>query len=380
MADRGSRGRVLRWVAAIALVLLIAVAALAWRSGIVSAPHETGYFAPLFSPDGRSVFAIAREVRAIVTGFGAEFFTPPATVRIRRDRFRLVRFDVSGATITTVEELPPSPLEGARIEAYHGAIFGVPHAHLRWADAEHLEYEIAVTRHDSPLSRTFVARKVWNPAARAYATPPPWQEGTTQMAAGDEPQRLRGDYEAIAVPGIEMMPCAIALLDRKSAEALTLVETPACRRKYSSGISVAVLEPLSRRAEIERMEKIKSTYADLVARGRQSGLSEGQAMLDAGKAMQRLGLYPKTPTLVAERAGCDATPLFAISDAEFTYGLFPDIEAAIARPGVEVDKSMGAYITHRDYTTSRQINEHLDAGHTTVVIRARGACWRLTVR
>ena len=37
-------------------------------------------------------------------------------------------------------------LEGATIEAYHGAIFGVPHAHLRWADPAHLEYEIAVTR------------------------------------------------------------------------------------------------------------------------------------------------------------------------------------------------------------------------------------------
>ena len=365
-----------------ALVLLVAVAAVTWRSGIVSAPHETGYFAPLFSPDGRSVFAIAREARAIVTGFGAEFFTPPATVRIRRDRFRVIRFSLPDGAVTTVEELPPSPLEGARIEAYHGAIFGVPRAHLRWAEGAHLEHEIAVTRHDSPLSRTFVARKVWDPATRAYVTTPSWHEGTPQMAGGDEPQRLRGDDEAIAVPGNEMMPCAIALL-RRGADAPSVrlvVETPACRRKYSSGISVATLEPLSRRAEIERMQKITSTYADLVARGRRSGLSEGQAMLDAGKAMQGLGLYPKTPTLVAERAGCDTGPVFAISDAEFTYGLFPDIEAAIARPGVEVDKSMGAYITHRDYTTSRQINDHLDAGHEAFVVRARGGCWRLTIR
>jgi hypothetical protein len=112
-----------------------------------------------------------------------------------------------------------------------------------------------------------------------------------------------------------------------------------------------------------------------------SGRSEGQAMLDANREMQRLGSYPKAPTLVAEPAGCDAaSPLFSISDAEFTFGLFPDVEGAIENPGTEVDKSAVAYITHRDYTTSRQINEYLDGGHSIFFVRARDACWRMTIR
>ena len=64
---------------------------------------------------------------------------------------------------------------------------------------------------------------------------------------------------------------------------------------------------------------------------------------------------------------------------EFRVGLFQDIEAAIDAPGTEVDKSMGDYIEHRDYTTSRQINVNINAGHPTFFIRARRACWRLSI-
>lgn len=379
MAASGARGRALRWLGLAAAVLLVALAAIAWRIGYIVAPHETGYFAPVFAADGQSLFAVTREVRATISGFGAQGFTPPAAVRLSRDRFRLVQIRLSDGRVTTIDEFPPSPLEGARIEAYHGAVFGVPHAHLRWADPDHLEYEIAVTRHEVPSSRTFVVQRSWNPATRAFVTPPTWQEGPTRMG-GDEPQQVHGGREAIAVPGDEMMPCAIALLDRDGSSA-TLVDTRACRRKYPSGISLDVLQPISRRADIERIETLKSTYADLVARGRAAGRSEGQAMLDAGKEMQRLGLHPKTPTLAATRAGCaDLSPVFTISDMEFKVGLFQDIEQAIASPGTDVDKSMGDYITHRDYTTSREINEYLKRGRTTFGVRARGECWRLTIQ
>lgn len=40
---------------------------------------------------------------------------------------------------------------------------------------------------------------------------------------------------------------------------------------------------------------------------------------------------------------------------------------------------MGAYITHRDYTTSREINDFLDAGNSVFSVQARGRCWSLTV-
>ena len=372
----------LRVLASLVLGLaLLALAAGAFlRVGPVAVPHETGYLAPVFSPDGGAVFAVKRDARALVLGFGREFFTPPARVTLLGNRFELVSIRVADGRETVVEAFPASPLTGTRIRAYYGAIFGVPHAHLRWADATHLDYEIAVTHHEVPLSRTFVIRRAWNPASATSVTTFPWQEDSTAMG-GDETLQLHGDLEVLAVPGEEMLPCAIALLRRDGSAAAPLVETATCRRRYPSGISPAILSAMSRRADIERAETIRTTYADLVARGRAAGRSEGQAMLDAGKEMQRLGLYPRTTTLVAAPVDCnDASPVFSISDMEFTVGLFSDIEAAIAKPGVEVNKSMGAYITHDDYTTSRHINQYVEAGHSVFVVRARGACWQMTIQ
>lgn len=373
------RGKLTRWLAAGLLGLAALIALAAWGIGWISTPHGAGYFSPIFARDGQSVFAITRDARALVTGFGQEFFTAPASVRLLRDRFKLISVRLSDGRVTVVEAFPPSPLEGQRIRAYRPSIFGSPHAHLRWGDADHLDYEIAVTRHDMPGSRTFVIRRQWNAATRTYDRTPPWQEAHTGMG-GDEPDQLHGDLEAIAVPGENSLPCAIAILRRGEPQGRALVETGGCRAKYPAGFSTEVLTPLSRRTDIERAEKIRTTYADLVARGRASGRSEGQAMLDAGEEMSRLGLFPKTTRLVARETACDgASPRFHISSEEFTVGLFRDIEKAIAAPGTEVNKDMGSYITHRDYTTSREINKFIDAGNSSFVVETSGKCWRLTI-
>jgi hypothetical protein len=367
--------RAMRWIVP-ALIGTILVAL--WLSGIVAAPRARGYFSPMFSPDGMSVFAIARDVLATKVGFGHQFFTPPATVRLHRDRFNLVSFRVSDGRMTVVEELPPSPLEGARFSAYHGSIFGVPHAHLRWAKGV-LEYEVAVTRHDTPASRTFVIRRTWNASTPGGGTSSSWVEGYTSMG-GDERAQLHHDLEVVAVPGEELMPCAIAIVRRDDERARLLIQTNACRKRYPAGIGSDVIGPLSRRADIERMEKVRTTLEALIERGRRAGLSPIQAELEAAREMSRLGLYPKTTTLVANPVDCgSASPLFRIADAQFDVGLFQDIEKAIAAPGEEVDKSMGAYLTHRDYTTSREINDHLDAGNSVFFVEARGRCWKLTV-
>lgn len=373
------RGSLTRWIAAGVLGLLALVALAAWGIGWIGVPRGVGYFSPIFARDGRSVFAITRDARAAVTGFGQEFFTAPASVRMLRDRFTLINLQLSDGRMTVVEAFPPSPLDGQQFRAYRPSIFGTPRAHLRWADADHLDYEIAVTRHDTPSSRTFVIRRRWNPATRTYETTPPWQEGYASMS-GDEPDQLHGDLEAIAVPGEHSMPCAIAILRRGETRGRALIETGVCREKYPSGLSADVLTPLSRRADIERIEHIKKTYAELVERGRASGRPEGQARLDAGEEMSRLGLFPKTTKLVARETACEgASPLFHISTEEFTVGLFQDIEKAIAAPDTEVNKSMGSYTTHSDYATSRQINEFVDAGNSTFFVETRGTCWRLTI-
>jgi hypothetical protein len=113
---------------------------------------------------------------------------------------------------------------------------------------------------------------------------------------------------------------------------------------------------------------------------RRQGLSEGAAMLRANKGMQHLGLYPKEPSITARADACDAIlPAFHISNEEFRVGLFQDIQQAIDHPGDEIDFN-GDYITHRDFTTSKQLNEFLaDRSHREFLVDGRGGCWRLTI-
>ena len=96
--------------------------------------ERRGYLAAVFAPDGQSIYALEREVSATVLGFGYEFWTPPARVSIHHDRFRLINVRLADGRRSTVQEFPPSPLEGTSIAAYHGAIFGVSRGALRWAD------------------------------------------------------------------------------------------------------------------------------------------------------------------------------------------------------------------------------------------------------
>ena len=77
----------LRWALAGLGVLVVGVVLL---SGAVTLGRDRGYFAPVFAPDGQSIYAIRREVSATVIGFGYEFWSPPATVWIHRDRFTLI--------------------------------------------------------------------------------------------------------------------------------------------------------------------------------------------------------------------------------------------------------------------------------------------------
>jgi hypothetical protein len=298
-------------------------------------------------------------------------------VRVRRDRFAIVIFRVDDGHATIVPIDAPSPFEGKHIAAYHGAIFGSAQARLRWTDALHLDVEIAVTRHDAPQSRTFVTRGRWNATTAAFDTPPAWVDGSAAMG-GDEPQQLARDREVIAVRGDEGMGCAIVIVEGNAGAARPVIETAACRSKYRSGYTAEVVAGYRRRAAIERAQLIQRTHADLVDRARAKGLPEGQAMLDASEEMSRLGLFPKQTMLVATRAACDGT-MFDISDEELRVGLFPDIERALAAPGTPVHKSMGDYVTHTDYTTSRRLNEYLSAGHTRFTVRAHGACWSVRI-
>lgn len=367
-----------RWIAAGTAVVVLAGA---WFTGVVGLPQGTGYFTPLFSPDGRTIYAIRRDAAAVTLGFGYEFFTPPASVYVRDDRYALLAIAPSGGRQTVLDRLPTSPLAGRRLSAYHGAIFGSASTHLRWNNGR-LLYEVALTRYDSPLSRTFVARGAWDPATSRVVDAPEWKEAGS-IGGGDEPEQLAGRLEVIALPGGEGLPCGVVTLDRDTHAVTPLVMTSTCRARFPAGVTAADVAPLSRRPDIERAQTITQTYAALVARGIASGVNEGTAMLQANKEMERLGYFPRTPSLTATKTTCaaDGPPTFEISDEELRVGLFQDIGNALAHPGEAVDKESGDYIRHQSFDTSQRINDYLaDRGHTTFVVKRGQTCWLMAIR
>jgi hypothetical protein len=359
--------------------LVLAALVMAVAVFVLTSKHGRGYLGPVFSPDGAAVVVLVRDVRATVVGLGYEFWSPPARVWLHQDRFRLVSLRLSDGRETTLREFPGSPLEGASFSAYHGAIFGEARGHLHWAGAGRLEYELSVTRPDQPVSRTFVLRHREGEAG-APGEDDRWTEGGSGMG-GDEPAQLSDTLEVIAPRGAEGLPCAVVLLDSTAGRVRALTDASACSTRYPDGLTPASLADQSRRADIERSETIRTTYDGLVADGLAQGLSDGDARLRAGKAMERLGWFPKSPTLAAEASRCDgASPVFTISDEEFRVGLFQDIAQAIDSPGTEVDTVVGGYVIHRDYDTSRRLNAFLaDRSHRVFFVQGRGGCWRMTV-
>lgn len=345
---------------------------------VACSTHERGFLSPQFSPDGASVVVIARETRALVFGFGYETFTPPARTRVVRDRFSLLRVQLADGRVDVLHEFPASPLEGGWVHSYRPSLAGSASAHLRWANPDALEYEIAVSRPRQPSSETFVTRRRWNTTSGQLESTG-WTEGSAGMG-GIESTQLHGDREVVALRAGGALPCAVLLVIEGQLLARPLLEESECRKAFPDAYPVTRLADVIHRPAITRVEHLRETHARLQAEGRARGLSEGDAALAAIRGMQQLGLYPKPPTVVATRVSRvePGMPVFEISDTEFVVGLFPDIRAALDSPGTEVEKSMGAYVVHRDYDTSRQLNEWLaDRARSTFYVRADGATWKL---
>jgi len=377
--------RIRRWLAAtLALIALVIVGAVASQT-----QSEQGFLAPIFSRDGGSVFVVVRETRATVLGLGFDNLTPPADVWLHTDRFTRRRIDLKTGRDDVIERWPASPLQGTHIREYRGRVFGVPHAHLRWADHDHLAYEVAVTRPAVPSSETFVVRRTWDAHHRTWMAQARWAPGAVTMG-GDEPEMLAGDREGIAVPGRELMPCGLAVFNAGRAQVQMVAGAARCSRLHEGGVTPVLLEPLARRTSIERGQLLARTYAEVTAQGVRRGLHHGAAELAAIKGMQQLGYYPRPTQIIARRlsdadvraAEADGRlePVFRISEMEFRVGLFQDIEAALAVPGEPVDKSMGRYITHRDYATSDALNRFLDANGRVFFVERGGRIYELTVR
>lgn len=372
------------WLFAVIAILMMLSALTLWVGvrgvpGLAERHRLEGVFAPAYDEAGAALYFLHRETRGTSIGPGWEHFTPPARARASHDVFSLRRLDLESGSVDVLESWALSPLVDRTLSTYRGRIFTVAMARIR-AVGDTVEYRVRLSVPRQPTSELYRLAGIWRPSRAERGE---WEEGHVELSGHDRTP-LDGRWEAIAVPGPESYPSGIIAFDESTDEVRVLVETPAYRRSHPDGVSVAWLRERARRADIERLDHLRTTRAELLDRFRREGLSEMEAALAANKEMQRLGLYPKPPALVAREVPAgeevrDEWPHFVIPEGEMRSGVFPDIEKALAAPGTEIDKSLGSYIIHRDYENSAKLNAYLDADGRTFYVTYDHTTYQVTV-
>jgi hypothetical protein len=334
--------------------------------------HRTSFHAPIFTADGTAVVAMRRDLDLWVLGPGLEMLTPPARVRIRRDRYRLVSLDRQTGAERELTALPPSPLEGTWTRAYraHTQGLGSARASISWR-GDALEWAASVGVRADGRDGTFVVTSA--------DEPPAWRLAGTSIGRGDDRATLSGDEEVLVVPSA---PCSVILLNEARHTVRRVNGFDACGRNPPA-LDYEAARFYARRASIERAAEMALLRARFVADARARGMGDSEAELHAIDELERLGYLPRPPQLVAtplaptaRRAAETLVPLFAISPMEFRVGLFPDIEAAIEVPGTEV-RYQGPYLRHDDYATSLVINSFLAGGGQAFYVETDAGTWAL---
>ncbi len=364
-------------IAGILLGLLLLVPAwFAYRLGVIPRIDRLQSFhAPVFGRDGRDVFYLTRNAWGISWGPGIEFFTSPASVVVLGDRFALQRTNWATGETKTLHEWRV-PHQKSPKKRYRNYLFGIPECELAW-EGNSLHYKIGLdflpngppsfsvkewsTGSFNADTGTVLEQDAWRPG---YYQTNPWSELV-----------LSGPLEII-----DLKSRALIINDSETAQRTVLRVSDSGGSVVREEVVTIDLKEYSHRAQLERSRTVRETYSNLVSRFRSQGLPEGEAVLKANDEMEKLGYYPKTPRLVA--AKIDKVSLgpkvFEISVDEFRFGLFPDIEAAIAKPGTEIHFG-GKYITHRDFTTSRKLNDYLEAGNATFIVKSEKGLFLLTL-
>ena len=205
---------------------------------------------------------------------------------------------------------------------------------------------------------------------------PPWQEGYSGMMRATSRTSCRRSRSGIAVPGGHSMPCAFAILRRGEPQGRRS-SRPGVRQEVSVRAVYRGTGALSRRADIERAEKIRTTYADLVAQGRASGKPKDR---DARRRRRnepsrvvspsRRNSWRRKRPETARRRGFTSPPRSSRS------GSFRISSRSIAAPPAhEVNKPWGPTHPSRLHDQPR-VNAYIDSGNPSFAVETSGKCWR----
>lgn len=367
------------WKLAVGVFVLLAVVATgaaAYASGILTLERHRGFFAPVWSEDGKSVYFVERVTYGLVWGLGWESFTPPANAYIFSDRIGLRRIDASGGAVEMLADFKGSPVEGRVTRHYRGRIFNTMAARLT-PGADGLAFGVRMDIPKLPRSEEWSVSGLWR---RDRPALPGWRrKWAGNMAAGE--QVLKNRIELITVKGVESYPAAILAVGADRGYRV-LVKNKTFRRLYPNGVPRRLIAEVSRRKDIERIRTLRRVKAELMAKYMAEGKNEGDAYLKAYDEMERLGYYPKRPRLVA--TSVDRAPegvrVFEIPAQRFRVGLYQDIARAIAQPGAEVKTDTGTYLKYLDDNTGPELRAWRRAGNDRFAVRSGGRLYLLQVR
>lgn len=372
-------------------VCILLVAVLTWIGvrvvGQRGVQTYEGYFAPVYSPDGQYVYFVERRTSGTARQTSKPSIMldapPKFDVSVASDMFSLKRLHVQSGKIEELVTLPPSPLEGRSYESI-GNLFQLPDAGIKFTSGGQLEFIVSLKTLNIPTEKEYSSAGVWTEGQHAAQIS--WEETHRSMVGYNE-WPLFGDWELLQVRGDpDYGPIAIVAYNHVTGDTKALVKNKRYDHLYPNGLPLRLIQENSRRQEIERRQALTRTRAELQQKYKAMGMGEIEMYYRITKDMQRLGYYPKTPTIVARRlsreeaAKIDKDALFSIAKDEMESGTLPDIEKAIASPGEEIDHDSDGYYIHRDYTTSARLNAFLKAGKTQFYVRYLGNTYEMTIK
>jgi hypothetical protein len=353
----------------------MSIAAVGWI-GLVSVERHVGFFAPVWDPDGRHVYLIQRETRGITWGMGWEHFTPPAWVYVLSDRLGLQRLDSETGRVEVLEAFDGSPLQGRVTRHYRGRIFNSVSARVVPGEGG-IDFRVKLNVPRVPTSEQWRLAGTWATGRPSHAT---WaSEWGGNTAAPDAV--LMGGVELITAPGRESFPAAVLAVEA-SGRYRILVQNDEFDALHPGGVPADRIAERSNRERIEHGREFRRVEADLVARYRREGLSEGEALLRAHADMEETGHLPKDPRLVAKVVTAPPVDVrvFDIPEEYFRVGLFQDIAAAIAEPGAEVRTGTGTYLKYYDDELGPRLKAWRDAGNDRFAVRSGARLYLLEIR
>ena len=372
-----------RAILAIVALVLVAGACGLWLWGLAGWESCEGYFGPAFSTDGRVVYAIARRTTGPTWARAVSLFSAPTAAFPVLDRISLLEIDVSDGRVRVLESWPSTPVTRRIVRANGGRVFHTLHASVKVDASGTVRYDAEMTLPATPYADTRRISGTWS-ARSEERRRGEWQPAASSDVGSSEPV-LAGDTEVFAVPGPESFPCGVVLLDHRTMTVRPIARAGAYAKQYPNGPPVDELLRVSRKAEIERLARIAHKRAELVAQHRAEGMLEIDAILETLRELEDLGYLPKSPRIVAhevagDTAAVSSLPVFEIAEGEMVSGIFQDLEKALNAPETEVEKTMGEYVIHRDYTNSQRLNAYLAGGGRQFVVRFRGALYRVEIR